>query len=363
MINLNQPETLTFLSVAALLASVPDDGSIHQIRVRSTGEVIISSEPEIGNINLAGFLVYFESFTAGGYVGPGAASDFDFVAEIYQTLKDNWPVNALTFVDDFSMPSLYPTKLDGGVEVMPPSSPPDITELSGDEAKDEIVQWVVDNYEDPVHSTPIDGGEYQYIWGGPFDARELIADEFSGEASEEVLDLASEELESISLLWVPHQNRHQWVGEWGFPSELIKKELAESAAQKVLETIEVARKHLVALKHPHGAIGHNLPPSEIPSSPFSEFEIEALETAMDEVEAAAATSINLPAKLGEALSTISEFVGKAGRWFANTVDSFIQEAAKSAGKSVGLALGPLLLTYVHWDGLVAALERLLSLFV
>ena len=45
---------------------------------------------------------------------------------------------------------------------------------------DEMVSWFFANYEDPVHEMPYIGkeGGYQYIRGGPYDAREVISDQF-----------------------------------------------------------------------------------------------------------------------------------------------------------------------------------------
>lgn len=362
MINLNDPESLTFLGVAELLAFVPDDGTAHQIRVRESGEVVILSEPDVANLNFAGFAVFFETITAKGYVGPIAASNFEYIAEIYQSLKDNWPVNEVTYVDHRNASVLYPVRSWSGVELMDPSFTPDLIDVSGDEAIEEIMSWFRENFEDPVHTTSIDGGEYVYIWGGPFDAGEVITDAFSGEVSEEVLEAAKNELERESLLWVPHQDRLYSEDEWSFPDNLIKNQLDSQTVSKVLDTIEVARSYIQALKPAHGSIGHNLPPDELPASPVPSFELDGLEQALDEIEIAVEKPTGLPSKLGQALRRISMFVGEAGQWLASTVDNFVQEAAKAAGKSVGFALGALLISYANWDALTATLERLLSLF-
>jgi hypothetical protein len=56
--------------------------------------------------------------------------------------------------------------------------------------KREIVDWFDKHYEDPVHRTPCDEGEYVWIWGGPYDAREEIEARYSGIASQRVIDAA-----------------------------------------------------------------------------------------------------------------------------------------------------------------------------
>jgi hypothetical protein len=58
-----------------------------------------------------------------------------------------------------------------------------------------MVQWFLQNYEDAAESTPVDGGEYVYIWGGPVDAREELDDKFGGLFHEDLIEAATETLE------------------------------------------------------------------------------------------------------------------------------------------------------------------------
>lgn len=67
---------------------------------------------------------------------------------------------------------------------------PEYGEISGaeliempDEYKEDFVRdWFFYMYEDPASQTPYESAEggYQYIWGGPFEAREEIEAKFSG---------------------------------------------------------------------------------------------------------------------------------------------------------------------------------------
>ena len=68
-----------------------------------------------------------------------------------------------------------------------------------------MVRWFFENYEDPAHEMPYDGreGGYQYIRGGPYEAREVLADRFP-EASHEVLELAADQIEKDGTIdWAP----------------------------------------------------------------------------------------------------------------------------------------------------------------
>ena len=64
-------------------------------------------------------------------------------------------------------------------------------------------EWFFQNYEDPAESTPHDSSEggYIYIWGGPYDAREVLSDEFAALVPEEVIDALADELERQSPDW------------------------------------------------------------------------------------------------------------------------------------------------------------------
>lgn len=68
-----------------------------------------------------------------------------------------------------------------------------------------MVEWFHERYEDPAQRLPYiskEGG-YQWIYGGPYDAREVLADNFPKE-SEEIIEAAVEEIESDGLTdWAP----------------------------------------------------------------------------------------------------------------------------------------------------------------
>lgn len=61
-------------------------------------------------------------------------------------------------------------------------------------------RWFFENYEDPVESTPYENG-YVFIYGGPFDAREELSNEFAGTVSDEVIGELADELSDISNEW------------------------------------------------------------------------------------------------------------------------------------------------------------------
>ena len=65
------------------------------------------------------------------------------------------------------------------------------------------MDWFRTNFEDPAYHTPHDEGEYVYIWGGPFDAREELEDVFGSVATEAAITAAVEEVEAECWEWAP----------------------------------------------------------------------------------------------------------------------------------------------------------------
>ena len=107
-------------------------------------------------------------------------------------------------------------------QLAPLSPPPeDFDGLNVDEAVERITNWFFVNFEDPVQSTPYDGkeGGYQYIWGGPYEANDVIRNVFANVASEEVINAAIEAIEHDGVEWVPNERRIQapdddWVDRY-----------------------------------------------------------------------------------------------------------------------------------------------------
>ena len=99
-------------------------------------------------------------------------------------------------------------------EMGPPTEPPDIRGKDHDTAVDLMARWFFQNFEDPVQCTPWEDGEYVFIWGGPFDARDEIDSAFGEMAFQDrncqtyrALDDAVARIEKHGWQWAPNQNR------------------------------------------------------------------------------------------------------------------------------------------------------------
>lgn len=83
---------------------------------------------------------------------------------------------------------------------------PDDDDLRQDRI-DAMVGWFHDHFEDPAERTPYESreGGYQWIWGGPYDAQEQLADQFPNEA-ESLIEAAVEEIQSDGIVdWAPKE--------------------------------------------------------------------------------------------------------------------------------------------------------------
>jgi len=81
---------------------------------------------------------------------------------------------------------------------------------SFDEMRESILQWFSERYCDPVECCPYESkeGGYFYLWGGPYDARDVIFGNLYDQYPDEVMESVVSELEDQSWEWSgnPHYN-------------------------------------------------------------------------------------------------------------------------------------------------------------
>ena len=99
-----------------------------------------------------------------------------------------------------------PTPAERDAEGLRPLSerPNGLWELPFREAVEAVKAWFFENFEDPVHHTSYisrEGG-YQYVWG-PYDAREVLEENFDQIAPPNVIERTISEIERDGSEWVP----------------------------------------------------------------------------------------------------------------------------------------------------------------
>lgn len=81
-----------------------------------------------------------------------------------------------------------------------PLSPKDVASADKETQIEIMRTWFFDNFENPAESTPYEG-EYIYIWGGPYDARDELESAFHDIVSIDTIDKLVSELEDEGPDW------------------------------------------------------------------------------------------------------------------------------------------------------------------
>jgi hypothetical protein len=135
-----------------------------------------------------------------------------------------------------------------------------------------MVDWFHRNFEDPAERTPYETAEggYQWIWGGPYSAREELYTKFEDLVSERLIEEAVEEIQRHGIYrWAPAPGCENYDYDDEPPSlDTFADEPSErygtaedhEARARVRAALEELQKALDTAR-PIG-IGHNQPPDE-----------------------------------------------------------------------------------------------------
>ncbi len=76
-----------------------------------------------------------------------------------------------------------------------------LNDLPLEKQKGEMEKWFRSKYEDPARNCPCDGGEYVWIYGGPYNALDELSSKFSGFVSNIYIEDLAKELEKECCFW------------------------------------------------------------------------------------------------------------------------------------------------------------------
>jgi hypothetical protein len=156
----------------------------------------------------------------------------------------------------------------GNIVVASESDVPDLNGLNRGEVKHEIRQWFLSNFEDPAENTPHDSqqGGYQFVWGGPYEARDEITDAFyhvpQSILPPALIDEIVQELEYKAWEWAPKSNRI-------YDEELFEHD-AGSPYEQVQRHLEQIERLMAKIEPVSSRIGHNRPPEALGVPPYSD---------------------------------------------------------------------------------------------
>lgn len=222
------------------------------------------------------------------------------------------------------------------------------------QAKLEIMEaWFRTNYEDPVHRTPYESAEggYIYVFGGPFDAREVLDEEFGEIASESVISELVNDLETECHDWT---HTDAWDDPYGDEPEADEGDLLESVTERLARDIQpqfgdayerqgrIAT--LNALAELKGeldrrraiGIGHNNPPEDIAEHLPAEDQ-RVLSASVSELQGALEVDTPNLTFVVEKTSVLRVALGKLLGWIGGKIDKGIDEFVSTVAKGLGVA--------------------------
>lgn len=228
---------------------------------------------------------------------------------------------------------------------------------------DYMRHWFSRHYEDPSNETPhsSEDGGFQYIWGGPYDAREELYNEFGALISEERIEEVVKYVERHGTVdWAPgtaHADHQRARDEWNeehkddedaSPLLSVTRMLESGVAptfggqgelaqrQAIIARLDDLENALASLKPTHGGLGHNKPPGDDPSQDGI---IGEAREAGAEIRKELAKDVPNALAVARATSRLHLALG----WFLKkadvAVDSFAKGLGDTGGKAVAVALG------------------------
>ncbi|MBY5327648.1 hypothetical protein [Rhizobium leguminosarum] len=224
----------------------------------------------------------------------------------------------------------------------------------GEDIPELIREWFFENFEDPAENTPHESAEggYQWVYGGPYDAREEIESAFP-DVEEEVLDDVINDIEAEGIEWAPHVDR-------------VIEESDEDHPVSDYEAMQTAIKELqaavAALKPFTSVIGSNHPPEEIGLPPYDEQDKKEIEEAIDTLLGPAAELSANPVMVASSAEVLKSKGEKLKEFVSRHGDKFVENFAGQMGKRTADSLT--LAGWLKFGGLLlAAYEATQAFFI
>lgn len=217
--------------------------------------------------------------------------------------------------------------------------------------------WFDRNFEDPVHRLPYISAEggYQYIWGGPFDASEVLYDRFDNLAAEDTIEKLVQELESDGITeWSPTESASDYDDYDEPPPPVVNEteELSTPSIGELLEAVDQLQTLIEPLRD-RAAIGHNNPPSQIDDwDEFNPADAVSLSEALEEIRPIIEQGEIKPKQATRTLEALGSFISKVGNWLKARINGVLDNM---------LAAGAAAYLMEHGDTIIAAANGLMKM--
>lgn len=244
-----------------------------------------------------------------------------------------------------------------------------------------MMAWFYQNFEDPAERTPYENAEgaYQWIWGGPYKARDMLHQKFGAIVSTRLVEKAARAVEADGIVdWAPAPQREDKHVVASFPPSVVGPIMPPdeppplytfldepSAAYGTslerharAETRAAVEKLLAALPPPQPAgIGHNRPPdSELEPAERERASIEEVRRATAKLSSEFAKSKPNIAFVKRWATSLRNAIIVAGTWGVRKLDKALDSAITTAGSVAGGASIAMLMA--HYPALHHAFDAI-----
>jgi hypothetical protein len=134
-------------------------------------------------------------------------------------------------------------------------SPDDLSHSDKKTQKEYMRIWFFRHYDNPGNACPYESqeGGYQFIWGGPYDANDVLSNEFSGIVADNIIEELAQELEEEQSCdeWsgVPDQDESDAVGSATNFHDSFKNSVDNIRLLAEIEVPQHLKQHFLQMLH------------------------------------------------------------------------------------------------------------------
>lgn len=204
-------------------------------------------------------------------------------------------------------------------------------------AIEKMENWFFEQFEDPQNETPRDSENqsYFYPWGGPFDAGDVLRDQFGYEYDAKWIDETIELIEKDGTTeWAPTSSGDYY--EHPDPENETTDRDGETAriSARVLQRLDALETALAVLPAAPANIGHNVPPETIGLPPYSDEDAAEMRAAIEETRSEIEREAPDPTRLATLARRFGSWSAKLGSWLAKKGDLAVDELIKNSIKAL-----------------------------
>lgn len=206
-------------------------------------------------------------------------------------------------------------------------------------AVEDMATWFHSQFEDPQNRTPYDSedGVYLWMWGGPFEAPDVLHSQFEGKFREEWINEA--------IAYVERDGTTEWApdpdGDFYDQSDIVpdsirgidggwEEEPVPPISERIRDRLDELEEQLAELRASPPPIGHNYPPESIWLLPDDQASyLRDLEAATSITRIEIGEPEPNPEKLLSARKTYERIGVAIIKWFGRKADLAVDESIKA----------------------------------